>query len=97
MTSNENDYCFSQETGQTQFPLNPVVRGLSTIQEAYASSSQSHSQSQSNNSQQMSVVEGEEDAVKNMDDSFNHHVEEYYDHDPVNDLWLQEKEGLFYK
>jgi len=96
MTSNPNDYYFSQETGQSQIPLNPVVRGLSTIQEAYASSSQS--QSQSNNSQQMSVVEeGEEDVGKNMDDSFNHHVEEYYDHDPVNDLWLQEQEGFNYK
>ena len=98
MSSNPNDYYFSQETG-TQIPLNPVVRGLSTIQEAYASSSQSQSQSQSTNSQQMSVAsaikegmdEGEDGASKKMDDSFNHNVEDYYDHDPVNDLWLQEQ------
>ena len=90
MSSNPNDYYFSQETG-SQIPLNPVVRGLSTIQEAYASSSQS--QSQTNNSQQMSVASAtkEDGASKKMDDSFNHHVEDYYDHDPVNDLWLQEQ------
>ena len=38
--------------------------------------------------------EGEDGGRKKLDDSFNHHVEDYYDHDPVNDLCLQE-EGLF--
>jgi len=50
MNCNQNDYYFSKETG------------LSTIQEAYASSSQS--QSQSNNSQQISVVSANKEGIE---------------------------------
>jgi len=76
MSSNPNDYCFSQETGLTQFPTNPVRDSviLSTILQSYKSDSQE--------SNEMSV---EADTSNKIDVSFNEReIVEYFD---PNDDW----------
>ena len=78
MSSNPNDYYFSQETGSTQLlPGNPQIVRSSILPPVFESDSQK-------DSQEMSVVPENEGM---MNDSFNHQeIEEYYDH-AANDSW----------